>query len=277
MAKSKQLIVNPAVFQFGTFPLNVVTDDQGLYWFNANEVCGALDFANPRTAVANHVDPDDVLQQDVIDSLGRTQQSNHVNESGLYALIFGSTKGEAKKFKRWVTSEVLPAIRKTGSYSQADKDQLRIEVEADYKENLRHHPNYELGTTLKNAIRCQDYDSTVELDKILDELDFAPAAKAQGASVASIRRQVAARISATHLLNSLHMGQHEHEDPVRDVVQWAQTLVREEDARAKMLAYQKERDKPKLTYQDLLAQDMATKHEKLVTTTPKKRVARKPK
>lgn len=277
MVKSKQLIVNPAVFQFGTFPLNVVTDDQGLYWFNANEVCGALDFANPRTAVANHVDPDDVLQQDVIDSLGRTQQSNHVNESGLYALIFGSTKGEAKKFKRWVTSEVLPAIRKTGSYSQADKDQLRIEVEADYKENLRHHPNYELGTTLKNAIRCQDYDSTVELDKILDELDFAPAAKAQGASVASIRRQVAARISATHLLNSLHMGQHEHEDPVRDVVQWAQTLVREEDARAKMLAYQKERDKPKLTYQDLLAQDMATKHEKLVTTTPKKRVARKPK
>ena len=277
MAKSKQLIVNPAVFQFGTFPLNVVTDDQGLYWFNANEVCGALDFANPRTAVANHVDPDDVLQQDVIDSLGRTQQSNHVNESGLYALIFGSTKGEAKKFKRWVTSEVLPAIRKTGSYSQADKDQLRIEVEADLKENLKHHPNYELGTTLKNAIRCQDYDSTVELDKILDELDFAPAAKAQGVSVASIRRQVAARISATHLLNSLHMGQHEHEDPVRDVVQWAQTLVREEDARAKMLAYQKGRDKPKLTYQDLLAQDMATKHEKLVTTTPKKRVARKPK
>ncbi len=277
MVKSKQLIVNPAVFQFGTFPLNVVTDDQGLYWFNANEVCGALDFANPRTAVANHVDPDDVLQQDVIDSLGRTQQSNHVNESGLYALIFGSTKGEAKKFKRWVTSEVLPAIRKTGSYSQADKDQLRIEVEADLKENLKHHPNYELGTTLKNAIRCQDYDSTVELDKILDELDFAPAAKAQGASVASIRRQVAARISATHLLNSLHMGQHEHEDPVRNVIQWAATLVREEDARAKMLAYQKERDKPKLTYQDLLAQDMATKHEKLVTATPKKRVARKPK
>ncbi|WP_220271623.1 BRO-N domain-containing protein [Moraxella lacunata] len=49
--------------------------------------------------------------------LGRTQKVNFVNESGMYALIFGSTKDEAKRFKRWVTSEVLPTLRKTGSYS----------------------------------------------------------------------------------------------------------------------------------------------------------------
>lgn len=277
MVQSTRLIVNPTVFQFGTFPLNVVTDDQGLYWFNANEVCGALDFANPRDALAQHVDSDDVAKRDTIDSLGRTQQSNHVNESGLYALIFGSTKVEAKKFKRWVTSEVLPAIRKTGSYTQAARAQLLLDVEADYKENLKHHPNYELGAALKNAIRCQDFDSTAELDKVLDGLDFAPAAHARGVPESYIRREVAARMSATYLLNSLHMGQHEHEDPVRNVIQWAGSLVKEEDARAKMLAYQKERDKPKTTYQQILAQDMATKHEKLVTPTPKKRVARRPK
>ena len=56
---------------------------------------------------------------EVIDSLGRTQRANHVNESGLYALILGSTKDAAKRFKRWITGEVLPAIRKTGSYSAA--------------------------------------------------------------------------------------------------------------------------------------------------------------
>jgi hypothetical protein len=54
---------------------------------------------------------------DAIDSLGRTQLANHVNESGLYALVLGSKKDAAKRFKRWVTHEVLPAIRKTGSYS----------------------------------------------------------------------------------------------------------------------------------------------------------------
>ncbi|MYN12780.1 hypothetical protein GSY71_06430 [Pusillimonas sp. TS35] len=52
-------------------------------------------------------------------NLGRTQRANHVNESGLYALILGSTKDAAKRFKRWVTSDVLPTIRKTGQYTVA--------------------------------------------------------------------------------------------------------------------------------------------------------------
>ncbi|MGF6904639.1 phage antirepressor KilAC domain-containing protein, partial [Paraburkholderia sp. GAS348] len=65
---------------------------------------------------------DDVQKLDTIDSLGRTQHTNHVNESGLYALIFGSTKPEAKRFKRWVVGEVLPSIRKTGAYGVAAID-----------------------------------------------------------------------------------------------------------------------------------------------------------
>lgn len=54
---------------------------------------------------------------EAIDSLGRSQMTNHVNESGMYALILGATKAEAKRFKKWVTSEILPSIRKTGSYT----------------------------------------------------------------------------------------------------------------------------------------------------------------
>lgn len=104
-------------FQFEAHAVRVQVDGTGLPWFNANDVCEALQLGNARQALESHVDADDVQKLDTIDSLGRTQRANHVNESGLYALILGSTKDAAKRFKRWVTSEVLPAIRKTGSYT----------------------------------------------------------------------------------------------------------------------------------------------------------------
>ncbi|AJK46220.1 BRO-N domain-containing protein [Burkholderia plantarii] len=108
---------NVLPFRFDSHEVRVVTDGQGAPWFPANAVCAVLGYGNPRQAVESHIDPDDVQKLDVIDSLGRTQLANHINESGLYALILGSTKDEAKRFKRWVTSDVLPAIRKTGSYA----------------------------------------------------------------------------------------------------------------------------------------------------------------
>ena len=104
-------------FQFETHALRVQVDDAGQPWFNANDVCAALELANPRDALAKHVDSDDVAKRDIIDSLGRVQLASFVSESGLYALILGSTKDAAKRFKRWVTSEVLPSIRKTGTYA----------------------------------------------------------------------------------------------------------------------------------------------------------------
>lgn len=108
---------NITPFKFDTHQISVITDENGEPWFVAKEVCEALGYLNPRQAIDSHVDPDDVQKLDTIDSLGRTQRANHVNQSGLYALILGSTKDAAKRFKRWVTSEVLPSIRKTGSYS----------------------------------------------------------------------------------------------------------------------------------------------------------------
>ena len=81
----------------------------------ASDICNALGYARPRDAIAQHVDPED-LTKAVIETKGGKQTVNCVNESGLYALIFGSKLESAKRFKRWVTSEVLPAIRKTGRY-----------------------------------------------------------------------------------------------------------------------------------------------------------------
>lgn len=117
-------------FQFEDHAVRVKVDELNQPWFNANDVCEALELGNPRQAVDSHVDSEDVQKMDTLTAGGR-QQQNHVNESGLYALIFGSKKDEAKRFKRWVTAEVLPTIRKTGAYSAVAApvtDQLPIEV-----------------------------------------------------------------------------------------------------------------------------------------------------
>lgn len=99
-------------------------------WFVGKDVATALGYAKPLNALSTHVEKDDSLKQGITDSLGREQETIFINESGLYALIFGSKLDSAKRFKRWVTSEVLPAIRKTGSYQKplTPQEMLRIQL-----------------------------------------------------------------------------------------------------------------------------------------------------
>ena len=80
------------------------------------DIAEALKYNEPHKAIVRHTEIDDRMKHPITDSLGRNQEIWFVNESGVYDLIFGSKLPSAKKFKRWVTSEVLPAIRKTGSY-----------------------------------------------------------------------------------------------------------------------------------------------------------------
>ena len=105
-------------FQFEAHAVRVQVDELGQPWFNATDVCDALEMGNPSQAIKSHVDAEDLQKLETLTAGGR-QRQNHVNESGLYALILGSTKDAAKRFKRWVTSEVLPAIRKTGETDEA--------------------------------------------------------------------------------------------------------------------------------------------------------------
>ena len=99
--------------EFGSVRTLVIDNEP---WFVGKDVAEVLGYAKPLNAIAQHVDKDDSLKQGLTDSLGRQQKTIFVNESGLYALIFGSKLESAQKFKRWVTSEVLPALRKTGQY-----------------------------------------------------------------------------------------------------------------------------------------------------------------
>lgn len=92
--------------------------------FIAQQVCKILGYAKPQNAVAQHCDPEDVTKVEMLDRLNRKQLVNCVNESGLYALIFGSKLPKAKQFKRWVTNEVLPAIRRAGRYEVPTGDTI---------------------------------------------------------------------------------------------------------------------------------------------------------
>ena len=92
-------------------------------WFVGKDVAAALGFTNPRDAISTHVFDEDKGVES-IDTLGGKQNMTVINESGLYALVFGSRLKSAQRFKHWVTSEVLPAIRKTGSYQAPQGKEL---------------------------------------------------------------------------------------------------------------------------------------------------------
>ena len=127
---------NTLAFTFENTSLTILGDILNPL-FIAKQICDVLGFANHKDAIKNHVDPDDIFKLEMNDRLNRKQTVNCVNESGLYALIFGSKLPKAKQFKRWVTNEVLPAIRKQGCYAAQEQDNTLISNEQQYELSSR--------------------------------------------------------------------------------------------------------------------------------------------
>lgn len=115
---NQQQTLTPSVFSFTTGAVRVVLRDDAP-WFVAADVCAALSIENNRDAMSRL--DDDEKGVGSIDTPGGSQVMTIVSESGLYSLVLGSRKPEAKPFKKWVTSEVLPAIRKSGRYEVGDQ------------------------------------------------------------------------------------------------------------------------------------------------------------
>ena len=112
-------------FEFKGAALRTLTDENGEPWFVAKDVCDVLGYTNASKAISDHVDSEDKLNNESLSSLGQ-RGGWLVNESGLYSLVLSSKLPTAKEFKRWVTHEVLPQIRKTGGYipvGDADSDE----------------------------------------------------------------------------------------------------------------------------------------------------------
>lgn len=100
--------------------ISIITDADGQSWFIAKEIASILEYSDTN-AMTRRLDTEDIDTY-TDRSSGQGRAISLINESGLYASILGSQKPEAKKFKRWVTSEVLPAIRKTGEYAKPEKE-----------------------------------------------------------------------------------------------------------------------------------------------------------
>lgn len=108
-------------------------------WFVGKDVATALGYKNTADAIGKHIDTDDKLTSQIAIA-GQRRDVVVINESGLYALIFGSKLESAKRFKHWVTAEVLPAIRKTGSYQKpmtiAEQIQLLAQGNVELEEKI---------------------------------------------------------------------------------------------------------------------------------------------
>ena len=118
--KPLQAIANP--FSFTQKDVRTAVDADGEAWFCAKDVCDILGLSNSRKAIADL--EEDEKGVSISYTLGGHQEMNFISESGLYALIFRSQKPEARKFRRWVTHEVLPQIRKKGFYGRVSTSEL---------------------------------------------------------------------------------------------------------------------------------------------------------
>ena len=123
------------VFKFENSQVRTVLINDEPY-FVGKDVATILGYSNPRDALSKHVDEEDKGVANY-DTPGGKQNLTVINESGVYALVFGSKLPGAKKFKRWVTKEVLPTIRKTGGYKVPDNpmDALKLMFEAQTQTN----------------------------------------------------------------------------------------------------------------------------------------------
>jgi anti-repressor protein len=156
------------VFNYGPNELRTVLQN-GEPWFVAKDVCEVLELTNP-TVVISRLDSDEVTKFNLG---GLSGETNIVNEAGLYTLILGSRKPEAKQFKRWITHDVIPSIRKHGAY-----------MTDDFIEKTLHDPDYIIGviTALKDEKQKRiAAEQTVEKQK--PKVLFASAVETSDSSI----------------------------------------------------------------------------------------------
>lgn len=161
---------NLSVFSFEKSPVRTILVS-GAPWFSSADVGKILQLSNIRASVA--LLDDDEKGVNTIDTPGGKQEISIVSESGLYALIFKSRRPEAKKFRRWVTSEVLPAIRKTGSYSAAtltpaEQLQIRKDISARAKKSAVAYQTIYHALYARFQIAKYDQLKTADLQDALD-------------------------------------------------------------------------------------------------------------
>ncbi|HCL4466717.1 TPA: phage antirepressor KilAC domain-containing protein [Clostridium botulinum] len=119
---------NLKIFNNQEFGLVRTIQKENAIWFVGKDVAKCLGYERPTKAIQDRVDNEDKDEVPIQDSIGRNQNTPIINESGLYSLVLSSKLPTAKKFKRWVTSEVLPQIRQTGGYIPTNEDETEEDI-----------------------------------------------------------------------------------------------------------------------------------------------------
>lgn len=174
------------IFKNERFGLIRVTEVNGESMFCLTDVCKVLELGNP-SQVKSRLSDGVISNEVILDSLGREQKAVFINEDALYDVIFDSRKPEAKAFRKWVTSEVLPSIRKTGGYTMA--------LPKTYSEALRQLAD---AVEAKEKVQLQLDAKTRQLDESKDWYSIKRWAKEHGMNWRKISWRALKAISAEH-------------------------------------------------------------------------------
>lgn len=165
------------LFKYNDAQVRTITDKNEETWFAGIDVCNILEYADPDAAVKK-LDEDERHLTRLRDGSGQRRKTWTVNEFGLYSLILTSTKPEAKAFKRWVTHEVLPSIRKAGKFTteQEKEHELTLQNIAQQiqilKEEREEHQKQtrELGKAIET--RTAEMIGIIKMDRSQIKIDF---------------------------------------------------------------------------------------------------------
>ena len=149
--------------------IRTMNNEKGETFFVGKDVAEALGYSNYRDALGKHIDTEDKHAVAIRDAIGRDQRMVIINESGLYSLILSSKLPQAKAFKRWVTSDVLPAIRKTGRYELTSTELKQLAGKAEYCDEVLESVSCMTTTQIAKELSMTVSDLTrlLELQKVM--------------------------------------------------------------------------------------------------------------
>ena len=140
--------------------VRTLINEKGETFFVGSDVAKALGYKNPQKAIRDHVDAEDKGLNDSFTPVGNQNTTIIISESGLYSLVLSSKLEQAREFKRWVTAEVLPAIRRTGHYQLSSRQVKQLAAQAEYCQQVLQSVSCYTMTQVAKEMGLSVYDLT---------------------------------------------------------------------------------------------------------------------